>query len=129
MDIFKIIAIALLTCVATLIVKQVKPDFASLVTMAGGVVILLMLVDYINQIFDVLNYIVEKTKLSPGLFSIVLKIIGIGYLTEFTANICNDSGSSSLANKILLAGKIIILIISCFFHFENHFQQRSLRTT
>jgi stage III sporulation protein AD len=112
LDIFKILAIALITCVATLIVKQVKPDFASLVTLAGGIIILLMLIDYINQIFQVLNYIVEKTNLSPGLFGIVLKIIGIGYLTEFTANICSDSDSTSLANKVLLAGKIIILVMA-----------------
>lgn len=112
MDIFKILAIALITCVATLIVKQVKPDFASLVTLAGGLVILLMLIDYINQVFDVLKYLVDKTNISPGLFSIVLKIIGIGYLTEFTASICTDSGASSLANKVLLAGKIIILVMS-----------------
>ena len=112
LDIFKILAIALITCLATLIVKQVKPDFASLVTLAGGILILLMLIDYINQVFQVLNYIVEKTNLSPGLFGIVLKIIGIGYLTEFTANICSDSGSTSLANKVLLAGKIIILVMA-----------------
>lgn len=112
MDIIKILAIALITCIATIIVKQVKPDFANLVTLAGGIVVLLMLVDYINQVFDVLKLLVDKTNLSPGLFSIVLKIIGIGYLTEFTANICNDSGSSSLANKVLFAGKIVILVMS-----------------
>ena len=38
-------------------------------------------------------------------------IVGIGYLTEFGANICQDNGNSSLADKILLAGKVIIL---CF---------------
>ncbi|MDD2445668.1 MAG: stage III sporulation protein AD [Clostridia bacterium] len=112
MDIIKILAIALITCIATIIVKQVKPDFANLVTLAGGIVILLMLVDYINQVFDVLRLLVDKTNLSPGLFGIILKIIGIGYLTEFTANICTDSGSSSLANKVLFAGKIIILVMS-----------------
>lgn len=112
MDIVKILAIALITCIATIIVKQVKPDFANLVTLAGGIVILLMLVDYINQVFDVLRLLVDKTNLSPGLFGIILKIIGIGYLTEFTANICTDSGSSSLANKVLFAGKIIILVMS-----------------
>jgi len=112
LDIFKILAIALITCVATLIVRQVKPDFASLVTLTGGILILLMLVEYLNQVFDVINYIIEKTNLTPGLFGIVLKIIGIGYLTEFTANICTDAGSSSLAGKVLLAGKIVILVMS-----------------
>ena len=112
MDIFKILAIALLTCVATLVVKQVKPDFASIVAIAGGVIILLMLIDYLEQIVGVFQTIVEKTNLSPTILSTILKIIGVGYLTEFTSNICTDSGSSSLAGKVLLAGKIIILVMS-----------------
>jgi len=112
LDIFKILAIALLTCVATLVVKQVKPDFASIVAIAGGVIILLMLIDYLEQIVGVFQTIVEKTNLSPTILSTILKIIGVGYLTEFTSNICTDSGSSSLAGKVLLAGKIIILVMS-----------------
>lgn len=112
MDILKILAIALLTCVASLIVKQVKPDFASLVAISGGVVILLMLVGYIENIIGVFGSLINKTNLSPSLFATILKIIGIGYLTEFTANICNDAGISSLAGKAQLAGKIIILFLA-----------------
>lgn len=112
LDIFKILAIALLTCVATIIVKQVKPDFASIVAIAGGVLILLMLIDYLEKIVGVFQLIVNKTSLSPSILSTILKIIGVGYLTEFTSNICLDSGSSSLSSKVLLAGKIIILFMS-----------------
>ena len=112
MDLFKILAIALLTCIATLIVRQVKPDFATLVAISGGVVILLFLIDYLEQILGAFNGLIEKTNLSPSLFSTILKIIGIGYLTEFTANICSDSGISSLASKVELAGKVIILFMA-----------------
>ena len=112
MDIFKILAIAILTCIASLIVKQVKPDFASLVSLAGGVVILLLLINYISSILDVFRGIIDKANLSPTLFSSILKIIGIGYLTEFTANLCSDTGNSSLASKVGLAGKIIILFLA-----------------
>lgn len=112
MDIFKILAIAVLTCVASLIVKQVKPDFANLVSLAGGVVILLLLINYISNILDVFRDLIDKANLSPTLFSSILKIIGIGYLTEFTANLCQDTGNSSLASKVGLAGKIIILFLA-----------------
>lgn len=112
MDIFKILAIAVLTCVASLIVKQVKPDFANLVSLAGGVVILLLLINYISNILDVFRNLIDKANLSPTLFSSILKIIGIGYLTEFTANLCQDTGNSSLASKVGLAGKIIILFLA-----------------
>ncbi len=112
MDLFKILGIGLITCITSLIVKQVKPDVASIISIAGGVVILLMVVDYVAQIFDVFKVVMNKTGLPSNLFSIVLKIVGIGYLTEFAANICSDAGSNSLADKILLAGKIMILFMS-----------------
>lgn len=112
MDIFKILALAILTCIASLIVKQVKPDFASLVALSGGVVILLFLINYIEPILGTFSALVQKANLSPSLFSSILKIIGIGYLTEFTANLCTDFGFSSLASKVGLAGKIIILFLA-----------------
>lgn len=112
MELVKIIGIGLITCIAGLIVKQVKPDIASVITIAGGLVIILMLVDYVAQIFDVFKVVIDKTGLSNNLFSIVLKIVGVGYLTEFAANLCSDVGNSSLADKLLFAGKIIILFLS-----------------
>ena len=112
MDIFKILALAILTCIATIIVRQVKPDFASIVAIAGGVVILLFVLNYLGDVLAIFQNIISKTGLSPTLFSTILKIVGIGYLTEFTANLCNDSGNSSLATKVGLAGKIIILFVS-----------------
>jgi len=112
LDIFKILALAILTCIATIIVRQVKPDFASIVAIAGGVVILLFVLNYLGDVLAVFQNIINKTGLSPTLFSTILKIVGIGYLTEFTANLCNDSGNSSLATKVGLAGKIIILFVS-----------------
>lgn len=42
----------------------------------------------------------------------VIKIVGIGYITEFAASIVEESGSKAMADKIVMAGKIIILIVS-----------------
>ena len=112
MDIFKILAIAVLTCIASLIVKQVKPDFASIVAISGGIVILLFVIQYVEEIIGVFQGLIHKTGLSPTLFSSILKIIGIGYLTEFTSSICSDCGNTSLASKVGLAGKIVILFLA-----------------
>ena len=46
------------------------------------------------------------------MFVSVLKIVGVGYITEFANSICVDSGNSSIGDKILIAGKIIILTLS-----------------
>ena len=46
------------------------------------------------------------------MFVILLKIVGIGYLTEFSCGLCNDSGNSAIALKLQLAGKLTIFIMS-----------------
>ncbi len=39
----------------------------------------------------------------------VIKVVGIGYLAEFTNNICVDANCKSVGDKVLLASKIAIL--------------------
>lgn len=112
MDIFKIIGVGLITSITVLIVKQVKPEVAVVIGMAGGIVMILMVVDSLTTVISSFSSILQGSGLSGGVFSTVLKIIGVGYITEFSANLCVDAGSSSIADKILLSGKIIILVIS-----------------
>ncbi|MDD4110140.1 MAG: stage III sporulation protein AD [Clostridia bacterium] len=112
MEVFRIIGVGLVTALTVLIVKQVKPEIAVVLGMAGGIVMILMLVDSLTSVISSFSEILKKSGLTSGIFSTVLKIIGVGYITEFSANLCVDAGSSSIADKILLAGKIIILVIS-----------------
>ena len=112
MDIIKIILIGVVTSVATIFLKQFKPELSILVSLAGGVIILISLINYLGQIVSSFIQIVNKTSINFALFSSVLKIVGVGYLTEFGANICNDTGNSSVADKVLLAGKVIILCLA-----------------
>ncbi len=42
----------------------------------------------------------------------ILKIIGIAYIAEFAAQISKDAGLGSIAAKIELAGKVLILAMA-----------------
>ena len=110
--IFKIVAIGLITCVASLIIKPIRNDFAIIISIVGGIIIVVMLLGYLTGIFDTLKDIIGITNLNSSLYTILLKIIGIGYLIEFTAGICNDTGNGSLGDKILLGRKIIIMVMA-----------------
>lgn len=113
MDIFKIVIVGLITVVTSIILKQIKPEMTLFVTIAGGIIIILMLVSSLTSVFDSFKALMNKTGVNSSLFSSVLKIVGIGYITEFGANICSDSGISSIADKIMFSGKITILML-CF---------------
>lgn len=110
--IIKLIGIALALVVAVVIIKQTKPELAPLVLVAGGIVLSLYIVDMLEEVFGVFTKILEATKINTELFIILLKMVGIGYLTEFSCSLCNDSGNSAVALKLLLAGKLTIFIMS-----------------
>ena len=112
MPIFKIVAIAIISCVLILLIKQLKPEFTVVVLVATSVILLVYILKYFTQIFVIFNEIIDKTGINQDLFVILLKIVGVGYLVEFGASICEDTGNSSLAGKVILAGKIAIFIMA-----------------
>lgn len=112
MEIFKIVGIGVISCIIIVIVKQVKPEFAVTVLISTSILILIYIFKYFVQIFSFFQDIVDKTGIDANLFTILIKIIGVGYLVEFGASICEDSGNSSIASKVILGGKIAIFILA-----------------
>ncbi len=112
MEIVKIASIGIITAFCVLMLKEHKSDVALLAGIAGGCLILLSLVDYFANIFTVISSIVDKSGIPSKLFTIILKIIGIGYIADFSAGIVEDAGLRSLSEKIILAGKLIIMVIA-----------------
>lgn len=112
MDIVKIVVIGLATVFASIIVKQTKPEISILINIAGGILLVLMVVDMLGEVFTNFYNIFQKTGIDNNLLIPILKIVGVGYLCEFGANICNDAGSSSIADKVLFCGKIVILLLA-----------------
>lgn len=112
MDIIKIAAVGIITAFCSLTLKENKSGLSIIVGVSGGCIILLMLLNYFADIFSVINSIIDRAGLQSNIFKSVLKIIGIGYITEFSAGIVEDTGNKSVADKIVMAGKVIILVVS-----------------
>ncbi len=111
-DLIKILAVGLVTVFASVIVKQFKPEIAMLITIAGSILIIVMAVDSIKSVISSFYHIFQTTGVETTLLTPLLKIIAIGYIAEFGANICADAGASSVGDKILFCAKLIILVIS-----------------
>ena len=112
MEIFKIIGIGLLTSIIATLIKQIRPEFYIVVILSGSVVMLMMIVNQLQVLFNYFLTIFGQTGLDYKLFASILKILGVGYLSEFASGICVDSGNSSIGDKIILAGKVLIVVLS-----------------
>ena len=75
-------------------------------------VILMLLVDALRNTLNIFTTITSVTGVENGLLKILLKIVGVGYVTEFGAGILNDFGSHSIADKVVLCGKVTIVALS-----------------
>ena len=112
MELVKIIGVALVTAFAALFLRGTKPELSFAVTIAGAVIILLFIVDMLASSFQIFGEIAEKTGIDDSLVKIIVKIVAIGYLVEFSAGVVEDFGSKSIADKLILAGKVIIFAVS-----------------
>jgi len=112
MDIVKIIGIALVTTFAVMVLRPTKPELAAVVSIAGGVIVIMMFVNALGTVLSGFTSIVNRTGINSQIFSALLKIIGIGYLADFASGICSDAGNNSMAQKVSLAGKVIILVLA-----------------
>lgn len=112
MEVLKIVGLGITISIFVVILRQVKPELSVAVLIAGSVIMILTIVKYFTDVFDIFDLIVDKTGIDEGVLSAVLKIIGIGYLIEFSAGVCNDTGNSSIGDKVILGGKVLIFVVA-----------------
>ncbi len=112
MDIIKIIGVGLIALIIIIIVKQYRPEFTMYVSVAAGIIILLLVMDKLSSIIDLLTNLANKTSVNNEFIFLLIKITGIAILTEFASSVCKDSGETAIASKVDMGGKIIIIAMS-----------------
>lgn len=110
-SIFKIAALGLVSALLCLLVKRYKPEMALPVTIAAGALILISVINQLSGVLASITDALNQYGLNTEYMKIVLKVIGVGYIIEFTAQICRDAGESALASKIEIAGRIAVLAL------------------
>ena len=112
MEIIQIVGLGLMATVLSLIIKEQKPLFAFLLITFTGILIFMFLIGKIQIVIQLLQDLTLKSNIDPIYLKTILKIIGIAYIAEFGAQIVRDAGSESIAAKIELSGKILIMVMA-----------------
>lgn len=111
-QIFQLVGIAFITAAAAILVKSTKPELAVVITIAGSIILLLFVFEVFRGSISLFTDIAEATGLNSTIVITLLKMVGIGYLVEFSAGILSDFGQNSLADKLIFCGKILILVLA-----------------
>ena len=112
MEVYKIVAVGLVCAVIVVWLKSVGSEYALLAAIASSVLLLTMTLCYVIRFVGFFNRLSETTGVSSEIVVLVLKILGISYLIEFSSSLIEDFGLKSLSEKVVFAGKIVILTLS-----------------
>lgn len=112
MYVFRLCCIAVITAVCAFVLKNHKSGLTPLCLTAGGIIMFLYAFDYLSQSVEFLKSFTDGAGIDNDIVRIIFKIIGIGFLVELTAGSVKELGFESIADKLVLCGKIIIFVVS-----------------
>lgn len=111
MDIVKIGLLGLVSVGILLFLKQFRPEYAFVFLLAVGLFLFYLCFDAFFAVAEMTNQISESIGVYDGYIQMLLKIVGISYISEFCSGMCQDAGYSSLGKQIEMAGKFSVLLM------------------
>lgn len=112
MDVLKIAVAAIIGVLLAVQLKSVRPEYSIYIGMATCVFLLFYGVSRLSVIVETLHSIQNYIHISDVYIRVLLKIIGITYIAEFSTAICKDAGYQAVAGQIEVFSKLVILAVS-----------------
>ena len=110
----KVGGLALVALVVLLVLRQLKPEWGALVRMAAAVVAAGFILTALSGVLSLVEELssISGEALPADTWGILLRALGVAFLTEIAASICRDSGEGGLAGWVEMAGRVEILLLS-----------------
>ena len=112
MEIIKIVSLGIVATIAIVVIKEIRPEFTLFISILTGIFIFSMILNQLSYVIDTLLSLARRTSIDISYFSILIKVLGMAYIVEFGAQISRDAGQDSIAMKIELGGKVLIMVMA-----------------
>ena len=107
----KISVFAVMTAILAVWVKGIKAEYSVWITVIAGIFLGSFAVAKLETIVEELVFLQSFVSSYGSYFKLLVKIIGITYLAEFSSDLCKDAGAGALASQVELFGKLSILVL------------------
>ena len=92
--------------------KGSKAEYGIYVSVAVSIVLFVLISDRLGIFVRTVKELIAYAHLETSYFSVILKMVGITYIAEFSSGICKDAGYGSLGSQIEIFGKLSVLAVS-----------------
>ncbi|MDR1700485.1 MAG: stage III sporulation protein AD [Lachnoclostridium sp.] len=108
----KITMIGLSAMFLCITLGSVKKEYGIAVGIITSILISFYGISRLQIISHSIRELQDFLGINGSYISILLKMIGIAYLAEFSSSMCKDAGQNAIAGQIDFAGKLTMLVIS-----------------
>lgn len=108
----KIALIAITGMTLAIVVGGMRRDISIWITIVSGIIIFFFGISKFEYVVDMFHELTEYTGISETYIKIIFKMIGIAYLSEFTASICKDAGQNAIAGQVDFFGRMSMIVVS-----------------
>ena len=92
--------------------KGLKGEYGIYLVAAVGLVIFFYGITKLKTVIEIIRQVQSYIRLNRMYLEVLLKMIGITYIAEFSSGICKDAGYGSLGSQIEIFGKLSVLAVS-----------------
>ncbi len=108
MDIINIAGFVVCAVILAAALERYTPWAAALISFCTGAVILICLLPEIRLIAENIKAVFDFR--DGGRAGLLLKVVGISFIAQITAQTCADAGQKAMGDKIELAARIFIAV-------------------
>lgn len=109
-EVIKVGAFGIVGVMLALQFKGQKPEYSMYIGFALSILIFCYVLKRAEVIMLQLDIIRKFLGSAEGYLSILLKVIGITYICEFSASICKDAGYGAVADQVEILGKLSVML-------------------
>lgn len=106
---FKLAGIVIITAFCSVLIKQLKGEYAVVVSISGVILVGGILCSDILKSLVGLSQELEKYGDFSSYVSVLYKVLGISYIAYIASEICKNTGEESLSKAMLMGCKLEIL--------------------
>lgn len=110
--IFQIAGLGVIAALACCIIREHTESAAAALSLTAAVLIFLAALQFLSPVIEILERLQTMTGLSRATVEPMLKVTGIGLLTQICSAVCEDAGEKTLHNAVQIAGTFMALYVS-----------------
>lgn len=108
-ELMKVAFLGIAGVLLAMLFRESKPEYATYIGLAVSIIIFCFCLRQAENVTAQFARIKGYLDGADGYLSILLKVIGITYICEFSSDICRDAGYQAVAGQIEVLGKLTVM--------------------